>query len=193
MVAALIVPGSEIRLRNVMVNPLRAGLFKTLGEMGAHIRLENEDVRGGETVADLIVRSSSLCGVEVPAERAPSMIDEYPILAVAAAFARGRTIMHGLAELRVKESDRLAAVVDGLKACGVKASEEGDSLVVEGAGRPPPGGATVRAYHDHRIAMSFLVLGMAAEKEVSVDSANMIATSFPTFLALMRSLGAEIA
>lgn len=192
IVAALIVPGSEIRIRNVMTNPLRTGLFKTLVEMGADIQFENPRTHGGEPVADIVVRSSQLRGVEVPAVRAPSMIDEYPILAVAAAFADGRSVMHGLSELRVKESDRLAAIVAGLRACGVETRDEDDSLIVEGAGGPPPGNARVIAHDDHRIAMSFLVMGLAARAPVSVDSADMIATSFPGFVPLMRSLGASI-
>ena len=192
IVAALIVPGSELMVRKVMTNPLRCGLLTTLREMGANLKLENERVEGGEPVSDLFVASSPLKGVEVPAERAPSMIDEYPILAVAASFAQGTTIMHGLAELRVKESNRLAAMVAGLRANGVNAWEEGDSLVVEGKGEAPAGGAEILAYHDHRIAMSFLVMGLAARQPVGVDSANMIATSFPDFVSLMRSLGAQI-
>ena len=192
LVAALIVPGSNVTLRNIMVNPLRTGLFTTLVEMGADLRIENPRSAGGEAVADLIISASALSGVEVPASRAPSMIDEYPILAVAAAFANGRTIMHGLAELRVKESDRLAAVVDGLRACGVEAREDGDALIVEGLGAAPRGGAEVRTHDDHRIAMSFLVMGLAAEQPVTVDSAGMIATSFPGFVALMQSLGGRI-
>jgi 3-phosphoshikimate 1-carboxyvinyltransferase len=192
IVAALIVPGSEVRIRNVMTNPLRTGLLKTLIEMGADIRLENPRTHGGETVADVIARGSTLRGVEVPAECAPSMIDEYPILGVAAAFADGKSVMHGLSELRVKESDRLAAIVAGLRACGVDAHDEGGTLIVEGCGGPPPGNGHVIAHDDHRIAMSFLVMGLAARAPVSVDSADMIATSFPTFVPLMRSLGAEI-
>ncbi|WP_395622731.1 3-phosphoshikimate 1-carboxyvinyltransferase [Sphingomonas daechungensis] len=192
IVAALIVPGSQVTVRNVMVNPLRAGLLITLREMGAGIQLKNERIEGGEPVADLTVETSSLIGVEVPAHRAPSMIDEYPILAVAAAFAEGRTVMHGLAELRVKESDRLAAIVAGLLECGVEAREEGDSLIVEGCGAPPRGGGSVQAHHDHRIAMSFLVMGLAAQQPIGVDSADMIATSFPDFVPLMQSLGASI-
>ena len=192
IVAALIVPGSEIRIRDVMANALRTGLFQTLEEMGADLRFENRRVQGGEPVADVVVRASGLRGVEVPADRAPSMIDEYPILAVAAAFASGRSVMHGLAELRVKESDRLAAIVAGLRACGVEAREEGDSLIVEGAGGPPRGCVRVLAHDDHRIAMSFLVMGLAALHPVSVDSADMIVTSFPDFVPLMRSLGADI-
>jgi 3-phosphoshikimate 1-carboxyvinyltransferase len=193
VVAALILPRSELTIRNMMVNPLRTGLLTTLKEMGADLRLTNQRVEGGEAIADVAVRASALTGVEVPAERAPSMIDEYPILAVAAAFAEGRTVMHGLAELRVKESNRLAAVIAGLRGCGVHAREEGDSLIVEGVGGPPPGGAQVRANHDHRIAMSFVVMGFAARQPVTVDSAGMIATSFPDFVPLMRSVGAHIA
>jgi 3-phosphoshikimate 1-carboxyvinyltransferase len=192
IVAALLVPGSKLTIRNVMVNPLRTGLLATLMEMGADFRLTNKRIDGGEAIADVDVSASTLTGVEVPADRAPSMIDEYPILAVAAAFANGPTVMHGLAELRVKESNRLAAVVNGLRACGVEAREEGDSLVVDGLGKAPPGGAEIHAHHDHRIAMSFLVMGLAARKPVTVDSADMIATSFPDFVALMRSIGGAI-
>ncbi|HET7817215.1 MAG TPA: 3-phosphoshikimate 1-carboxyvinyltransferase [Sphingomicrobium sp.] len=192
VVAALVVSGSSITIRNVIVNPLRTGLFTTLREMGADLRIENQRVEGGETVAEVTAVASTLNGVEVPAGRAPSMIDEYPILAVAAAYAHGRSVMHGLAELRVKESDRLAAVVAGLQSCGVEAWEEGDSLVVEGCGGAPLGGAQVRAHDDHRIAMSFLVMGLGAAQPVTVDSADMIATSFPDFVPLLRSLGASI-
>ena len=192
LVAALLVPGSEVSIPGLMVNPLRAGLFETLGEMGADLRIDRPRDSGGEAIADVTTRASRLRGVAVPAERAPSMIDEYPILAVAAAFAEGRSVMHGLAELRVKESNRLAAIVAGLNACGVEAWEDGDSLIVEGRGAPPAGGAMVAAHDDHRIAMSFLILGLAARAPVSVDSADMIATSFPGFEALMRSLGAEV-
>jgi 3-phosphoshikimate 1-carboxyvinyltransferase len=150
--------------------------------MGAALRLENRRVVGGEMVADLAVSHSNLRGVEVPAARAPSMIDEYPILAVAAAFAEGRTVMRGIGELRVKESNRLAAIIEGLRQCGIEAWEEQDSLIVEGTGGSVPGGADVEAFHDHRIAMSFLVLGLAARAPVTVDSASMIATSFPASL-----------
>jgi 3-phosphoshikimate 1-carboxyvinyltransferase len=191
IVAALLVSGSRVTIRKVMVNPLRTGLFTTLREMGAELHLENERIEGGEKIADIVVTASGLQGVEVPAARAPSMIDEYPILGVAAAFANGTTVMHGLSELRVKESNRLAAIIAGLQACGVDAREEGDSLVVQGG--DPRGGADVAAHDDHRIAMSFLVMGLAAREPVSVDSAGMIATSFPNFVALMQSLGARIA
>jgi 3-phosphoshikimate 1-carboxyvinyltransferase len=191
-VAALLCPASEISIPGVMANPLRTGLYETLAEMGADLRFANRRVHGGEAVADLHIRASSLRGVEVPAERAPRMIDEYPILAVAAAFAEGRTVMRGLGELRVKESDRLAAIVAGLRRCGVEAREEGDDLIVEGKGGAVPGGGAILAHDDHRIAMAFLVLGLASRAPVSVDSADMIATSFPGFTSLMRSLGARI-
>ena len=193
IVAALIVPGSKITVRNVMVNPLRTGLLTTLREMGAELSFFDERDEGGEKVADVTAWASALHGVEVPASRAPSMIDEYPILGVAAAFATGRSVMHGLSELRVKESDRLAAIIAGLRACGVDARDEGDTLIVEGLGGPPAGGGNVQAHHDHRIAMSFVVMGLAARRPVTVDSADMIATSFPDFMSLMHSLGARIA
>jgi 3-phosphoshikimate 1-carboxyvinyltransferase len=192
LVAALITPGSHVTVQSVMINPLRSGLLQTLLEMGADLRIENRRIAGGEEVADVSAHFSPLRGVEVPASRAPSMIDEYPILAVAAAFAEGTSVMHGLSELRVKESDRLAAIVAGLRACGISARDEGDTLIVEGAGGPARGGASVAAHHDHRIAMSFLVLGLASEQPVEVDSAAMIATSFPDFSRLMRSIGARI-
>ena len=192
LVAALLCPGSTVTTRAVMLNPLRTGLFKTLLEMGADIEFTNRRSVGGEEFADIVAHTSSLHGVTVPADRAPSMIDEYPVLAVAAAFAHGKSIMHGLAELRVKESDRLAAIITGLTACGVVAREEGDSLVIEGCGGPPPGGATIDADHDHRLAMCFLILGLASEGPVTVDGAATIATSFPTFVPLMASLGASI-
>src|SRR5262250_1842353 len=180
MVAALIVPGSEVTLTDVMTNPLRTGLITTLREMGADI--ETVNVRGdvGEELADFRVRASALRGVDVPPERAPSMIDEYPILAVAAAFAEGTTRMRGLKELRVKESDRLAAVADGLRANGVAFEIEGDDLIVHGKGRAP-GGGQVATHMDHRIAMAFLVMGLASDKPVGVDDTSFIATSFPTF------------
>jgi 3-phosphoshikimate 1-carboxyvinyltransferase len=191
MVAGLIVPGSEIILTDVMTNPLRTGLITTLREMGADIELLN--VRSeGEEMADIRVRGCALRGVEVPAPRAPSMIDEYPVLAVAAAFAEGTTVMRGLKELRVKESDRLAAVADGLRANGVEVEIDGDDLIVHGRGRPI-GGGMVATHMDHRIAMAFLVMGLAAEKPVAVDDTGFIATSFPTFVPMMRGLGADLA
>lgn len=191
LVAALIVPGSEVVIEGVMTNPLRTGLFITLKEMGADITFENERVEGGESVADIRVRASALTGVNVPAERAPSMIDEYPVLAVAAAFAAGETRMNGLSELRVKESDRLAAVADGLAQAGVAYRIEGDDLIVTGGGAAA-GGGTVATHMDHRIAMSFLVMGLATDKPLKVDDISFIATSFPTFLPQMRALGALI-
>jgi 3-phosphoshikimate 1-carboxyvinyltransferase len=191
-VAALTVPGSEVTIRGVGMNPLRAGLYQTLSEMGADIQRTNAREVGGEPVADLVVRAGRLKGVTVPAERAPSMIDEYPILAVAAAAAEGRTVMQGLRELRVKESDRLAAIADGLAACGVDVAAGPDSLTVTGRGGPPAGGGTVATHMDHRIAMAFLVLGLASERPVAVDDGGFIETSFPGFANLMRKLGGQI-
>ncbi len=193
LVAALIVPGSGITLEGVMMNPLRTGLFTTLREMGADIEVINQTSEGGEDVATLRVRASALKGVDVPAERAPSMIDEYPVLAVAAAFAEGETRMRGLSELRVKESDRLAAIADGLTAAGVVNRIEGDDLIVTGGAGRVRGGGVAATHLDHRIAMSFLVLGLAASEGMRIDDAAMIATSFPAFTPLMRSLGADIA
>ena len=192
LVAAAIVPGSRVTVRNLLLNPLRTGLLTTLQEMGAEITIAGRREQGGETVGDVTAAFSALKGVEVPAERAPSMIDEYPILAAAAACAAGSTRLHGLAELRVKESDRLAAILAGLRACGVDAHSEGDSLTIRGTGAPPPGDAAVSTHGDHRIAMSFLVLGLAADGPVTVDKAGMIATSFPGFADLMQSLGARL-
>lgn len=191
LVAALIVPGSDIILEGVLANPLRYGLVDTLREMGANIEEVNRIDAAGEPVVDLRVRYSELKGVDVPPERAPSMIDEYPVLAVAAAFAKGETRMRGLQELRVKESDRLAAVAAGLKANGVEHEIVGDDLIVRGKGSVK-GGGTVVTHMDHRIAMSFLVMGLASEKPVGVDDASFVATSFPRFAELMRGLGAEI-
>lgn len=199
LVAALIVPGSDIIIENVLMNPTRTGLLLTLQEMGGQIDILNPRNAGGEDVADLRVRYSELKGVTVPPERAPSMIDEYPVLAVAASFAEGETLMQGLEELRVKESDRLAAVANGLKLNGVDCTEGEASLAVRGK----PGGkglgghrngqdTTVQTHLDHRIAMSFLVMGLATEKPVTIDDAAMIATSFPEFMGLMMGLGAEI-
>jgi 3-phosphoshikimate 1-carboxyvinyltransferase len=193
LVAALLVPGSAVTLAGVGLNPLRTGLFETLREMGADLTYENRRVEGGEPIADIVVKAGALNGVTVPAERAPRMIDEYPILGVAAAFASGRTVMHGLKELRVKESDRLAAMAQGLEACGVKVAVEGDTLTVDGTGTPPAGGAAIAARLDHRIAMSFLVLGMAAQAATRIDDGATIETSFPGFVALMNGIGAGIA
>jgi 3-phosphoshikimate 1-carboxyvinyltransferase len=192
LVAALLSDGSDLVLENVGLNPLRNGLIETLSEMGASITIANRRVSGDEPVGDLHIRASRLTGVTVPAARAPSMIDEYPILAVAAACATGRTTMHGLDELRVKESDRLAAVAAGLAACGVKVVIEGSTLIVEGCGGKPPGGGRIEARLDHRIAMAFLVLGTVAVAPVSIDDGATIETSFPDFAGLMRGLGAMI-
>jgi 3-phosphoshikimate 1-carboxyvinyltransferase len=192
VVAAAIRPGSDITVENVGLNPLRAGLYQTLLDMGADIEFENEREVGGEPVADLRVKGSALKGVEVPAERAPTMIDEYPILAVAAACARGATRMLGLAELRAKESDRLASVAAGLLANGVKHEMGADTLVVHGTGAAPAGGGLVVTHLDHRIAMSFLVLGLAAREAIAVDDGAPIDTSFPGFAKLMNGLGAHI-
>ena len=192
LVAALLVPGSELVLEAVMTNPLRTGLLATLREMGASIEAVDKRDDGGEEIVDFRVRSCTLKGVDVPAERAPSMIDEYPILAVAASFAEGVTRMRGLQELRVKESDRLAATADMLRANGVAVEIEGDDLIVQGKGRPA-GGAEVKTHMDHRIAMSALIMGLASENAVRIDDSAFIATSFPGFVELMRSIGADLA
>jgi 3-phosphoshikimate 1-carboxyvinyltransferase len=192
IVAALIVPGSDIVVEGVMMNPLRSGLLTTLLEMGAEIAIVDRRVEGGEEVADLRVRASTLQGVDLPPSRAPSMIDEYPILAVAASFASGATRMRGLHELRVKESDRLAAVASGLSAAGVAHAIEGDDLLVEGTGSVP-GGGLVATHLDHRIAMSFLIMGLATREAMTVDDVAMIATSFPEFRPSMERLGATFA
>jgi 3-phosphoshikimate 1-carboxyvinyltransferase len=189
--AALLVPGSEVTIERVLVNPTRTGFYLTLQEMGGNVTLRNAREEGGEPIADIFVRASSLRGISVPAERAPSMIDEYPVLAVVAAFARGETRMHGLAELKVKESDRLAATAAGLAANSVRAAVEGDCLVVQGTGGGVAGGGLVATHLDHRIAMAFLTLGLACETPVTVDDTRMIATSFPEFRGLMESLGAR--
>ena len=190
--AALIVPGSNLLIRNVGVNPLRAGLIKTLQEMGGKITIENSRGEAGEPLADLRVEASQLHGITVPASRAPSMIDEYPVLSVVATCATGPTHMVGLAELRVKESDRLAAMATGLAACGVQIEETEDSLTVHGSDQPIDGGALIAANLDHRIAMAFSVLGMVSLNPVTIDDGSPIATSFPGYIKLMNSLGAKI-
>lgn len=191
VVAALLTPGSEITVTGITLNPHRAGLYTTLMEMGGDIEVMNQREEGGEPVADLRVRASRLKGIEVPPARAASMIDEYPVLAIAAAFAEGETRMLGIHELRVKESDRIAATASGLRANGVKVHESEDGMVVEGRSGEVGGGGHVTTHMDHRIAMSFLVMGLAAQKPVTVDDAAMIATSFPNFTGLMRGLGAS--
>jgi 3-phosphoshikimate 1-carboxyvinyltransferase len=202
LVAALIVPGSDLTIRNVLMNPTRTGLILTLQEMGADIEVLEARQTGGEDVADLRVRSSELTGVRVPAERAPSMIDEYPVLAIAASFAKGETAMQGLAELRVKESDRLAAIARGLELNGVDCTEGKDWLSVRG--RPDGKGlgtvlgtvskdGIVATWLDQHIAMSFLVMGLASENPVRIDDCAIIATSFPGFMAMMNGIGAEMA
>jgi 3-phosphoshikimate 1-carboxyvinyltransferase len=191
LVAGLIVPGSDIILDGVMLNPLRTGLFATLREMGATIEERDRRDEGGEDVADLRIRFASLKGVEVPPERAPSMIDEYLVLAVAAAFAQGTTRMRGLKELRVKESDRLAATAAMLRVNGVSVEIDGDDLIVHGNGRVA-GGGLVATHMDHRIAMSALVMGLASETPVKVDDTAFIQTSFPGFIEMMRAMGGDL-
>jgi 3-phosphoshikimate 1-carboxyvinyltransferase len=194
LVAALVVPGSEITIAGVGLNPLRTGLFTTLLEMGADLRVSGERIEGGEPVGDITIRHGALTAVEVERRRAPSMIDEFPVLAVAAAFARGSSRFRGLSELRVKESDRLAATAALLAVNGVGVEIEGDDLIVHGAGgTPPPGGGMVSTHMDHRIAMSALVLGLGAGSAVTVDDASFVDTSFPGFADLMRGLGATMA
>jgi 3-phosphoshikimate 1-carboxyvinyltransferase len=189
--AALISPQSEIVIENVLLNPTRGGFVETLREMGADIAILDQREQGGEPVGDLRVKTSALRGVDVPAQRAPSMIDEYPMLACLAAFAEGETRMEGLSELTVKESDRLSTTAAGLAACGVAARVEGDALIVEGRGCVE-GGGQVETHLDHRIAMAFLTLGLGARNPVEVDDISMIATSFPDFIKLMTKLGAKL-
>jgi len=193
IVAALLVPGSALRIEGVGLNPLRAGLLACLDEMGAAIAVENRRVEGGEPVGDLLVRHAALRAIDVPAGRAPSMIDEYPILAVAAASAAGTSRMRGLKELRVKESDRLSLTARMLAANGVKVEIEGDDLIVHGTGGPPPGGGVVATDMDHRLAMSGIVLGLSAAAAVRVDDVAFVDTSFPGFVALMNRVGAALA
>jgi 3-phosphoshikimate 1-carboxyvinyltransferase len=188
--AALIVPGSDVTIEGVLVNPTRVGLYTTLQEMGGDVALLNQREEGGEPIADIRVRASQLKGVRVPAERAPSMIDEYPVLAAISAFAQGTVQMDGLAELKVKESDRLQATATGLEANGVGVRVDGDSMTVVGRGRIP-GGGMVATHLDHRIAMAFLTAGLASDKPVIVDDTAMIATSFPEFRGIMEGLGAR--
>jgi 3-phosphoshikimate 1-carboxyvinyltransferase len=195
LVAALITPGSEVTVEGVLLNPLRAALFTTLQEMGADLVIENVREEGGDQVGDVTARHSALRGVVVPPERAPAMIDEYPILAIAAACAEGQTVMRGIGEMRVKESDRIALTAAGLAACGVGVEEEAEGLIVNGtvrANHPVAGGARVTTHGDHRIAMAHLILGLAADRPVSVDEPGMIATSFPGFVEMMRGLGGQI-
>ena len=191
-VAALLVEGSQIELPGVCTNPTRTGLYTTLADMGASLTWRNERMECGEPVADLAVQAGPLTGVDVPRERAPAMIDEYPVLAIAAACAEGTTVFQGVGELRHKESDRLAAIAAGLTACGVAVEETTDSLTIHGAGGRPAGGSTIAAALDHRIAMSFLVLGLASTAPVSIDDAGSIETSFPGFAAAMGVLGVDI-
>jgi 3-phosphoshikimate 1-carboxyvinyltransferase len=191
-VAALITKDSDVVIPNVSINPLRTGLYDTLKEMGGNISFQNQREASGEPVADIRVRSSELRGVAVPPERVPSMIDEFPILSVAASFATGNTYMTDLSELRVKESDRLAAIANGLKRCGVSVDMGEDTLTVHGKGSAPEGGCKIYAHLDHRIAMSFLIMGLAAQMPVIIDDAETIGTSFPGFADLMNSLGAKI-
>jgi 3-phosphoshikimate 1-carboxyvinyltransferase len=193
IVAAVITPGSAVTVKDVLLNPTRTGLFDSLIEMGADLTYSNVRDSGGEKLGDITARySPDLKGVDVPPERAPSMIDEYPILAVAAAFATGTTTMRGIGEMRVKESDRIALMATGLAACGVSVEEEPEGLLVHGQGKAPRGGGTIITKGDHRIAMSHLVLGLASAEPVAVDEPEMIATSFPTFVALMQGLGGKI-
>ena len=192
MVASLIKEGSEVRLLNVGINERRAGIIISLQEMGADLKLENKRELCGEPVADIVVRGSRLKGITIPASRVPSMVDEYPVLAMAAACAEGTSRFMGLGELRVKESDRLTLVAEGLKACGARVEIEGDDLIIHGQGKPPVGGATILTALDHRIAMSFLVLGMASSDPIRVDDGTVIATSFPKFTDMMNGLGASI-
>jgi len=190
LVAGLLCPGG-VTVDNVSLNPLRTGLLDCLKEMGAKVTIANERISGGEATGDISVEEGSLSGVTVPADRAPSMIDEYPILAVAAACADGDTVFEGVGELRVKESDRLSTIADGLTTCGVDVEETEDSLTIHGRGQAPKGGGRVATHLDHRIAMSFLVLGMVTKAPITIDDGTPIATSFPSFVELMNGAGAQ--
>ena len=190
--AATLVEGSDLTIRQVLLNPHRIGFLETLREMGAKLTVSNERLLGGEPVGDIRVQSARLKGVAIPASRAPAQIDEYPILSVLAAFAGGDTYMPGISELRVKESDRIATMEAGLQACGVKTDSGGDWMRIYGRGGDVEGGGEIDAHHDHRIAMSFLILGLAAQKPIATDGADMIATSFPNFEAMLSSVGAQI-
>ncbi|MDF2368542.1 3-phosphoshikimate 1-carboxyvinyltransferase [Sneathiella sp.] len=192
-VAVAILPGSDVTITNVGLNPLRDGLFITLQEMGADIKIMNPREQGGEKVGDIRIKGGTLQGVEVPPERAPTMIDEFPVLFVAASFAKGTTVMRGLHELRVKESDRIAAMAAGLKACGVDFEELDDGLIIRGTGSAPRGGGHIETHLDHRIAMSFLIMGLATQEPVTVDDGRVMETSFPGFVDLMGTLGGLIA
>jgi 3-phosphoshikimate 1-carboxyvinyltransferase len=192
MVAALIVPGSKVRINNVGINSLRDGIVISLQEMGADIRLENQRLVGGEKVADIIVKHSSLNGVLIPSSRTPKMIDEYPIMAIAAANAKGVTRMEGLEELKVKESNRLSAIYNGLKACGIKVEIGGDYLEIEGGVKQKNEISMVETHMDHRIAMSFLIMGLLMDKGVQIDDYTMIKTSFPSFMEIFSKLGVVI-
>lgn len=193
VVAALLVPGSHVTVTNVGLNPTRAALFDVLRAMGGDIAFENRREVGGEPVADLVVRASTLTGIEVDPAVAPSMIDEFPILFVAAALARGRTVTRGLEELRVKESDRITTMAEGLRAIGARVEETEDGLIIDGTGGDPlPGGGTIAAKLDHRIAMSFVVAGLVSREPVTIDDMAPVATSFPTFTTLLRGLGAPL-
>ena len=195
LAAGLIVPGSAVTVEGVMLNPLRTGLFAAWRDMGADLTISNRREAGGEAVGDVTARHSALKGVVVPEDRAASMIDEYPILAATAAFAEGVTVMRGVGEMRVKESDRISLMVEGLRACGVQVEEEPEGFIVTGAGEGGSvrGGGLVHTAHDHRIAMSHLILGLASDQPVSVDEPGMIATSFPGFVEMMNGLGGRIA
>jgi 3-phosphoshikimate 1-carboxyvinyltransferase len=192
MVAALLVPGSDVTIHNVGLNPLRTGLIETLQDMGGDIQIHNQTVVSGEEVGTIVVRGSALRGVKVPAERAPRMIDEYPILSVAASFAEGPTEMHGLAELRVKESNRLQAILDGLSAVGVRAESHDDTLTVYGQ-NTVRGGATIATHFDHRMAMSFFIMGLRTQSPIMIKGWESINTSFPSFLDCMRTMGVTFA